>query len=181
MTLPVEQSLDVFFNKFLKLAQEKTKLLEIDYDEDWPSPCYQSQAKNGETVKWRPVRQSPRGTFDDLSAALSINIHPDFSAYFSAYYSFHLPAIANQGECELLQVCSEQDFRRLQENLIGHVLMKQRLKQSPTLFFALTQDDDYIISLDNGTGEVVLERVGKTPERVLAPNMATFITDLNPM
>lgn len=180
MTLHVQQSLDVFIDKFLKLGQEKKELLQIEYDDEWPSPCYQGKAENGKPVQWRPVKQSPAGTFADMSDALSLNIHGDFCAYFSSYYSFHLPAVASQGECELLQVCSEQDFLRLQENLIGHVLMKQRLKQAPTLFFALTQDDDYIISLENQTGEVVLERVGKKPECVLAPNLAEFIASLEP-
>ena len=77
-------------------------------------------------------------------------------------------------------MCSEEDFERLQQNLIGHLLMKQRLKQPPTLFFGLTDEDDFILSVDNASGEVVLEQVGKLPTRCLAPDLATFVDGLTP-
>ncbi|HCB09072.1 MAG TPA: SecY-interacting protein, partial [Alteromonas sp.] len=98
----------------------------------------------------------------------------------TTYWSFNLSVKAEQGSCELLQVCSEEDFERLQQNLIGHLLMKQRLKQPPTLFFGLTDEDDFILSVDNASGEVVLEQVGKLPTRCLAPDLATFIDGLTP-
>ena len=80
----------------------------------------------------------------------------------------------------LEQELNPLSIERLQENLIGHIMMKRRLKQPATLFFALTDDDDYLISLDNSTGEVLLERVGKRAEQVLAPSMADFLSALTP-
>ncbi len=53
---------------------------------------------------------------------------------------------------------SHHDFERLQQNLIGHILMKQKLKQAITLFFAVTDEDDIILSVNNNTGEVWAEK-----------------------
>jgi SecY interacting protein Syd len=49
-----------------------------------------------------------------------------------------------------------------------------------TLFIALTDEDDFILAVDNISGEVVLEQVGLLPKEVLAPNLATFIQSLQP-
>jgi SecY interacting protein Syd len=91
-----------------------------------------------------------------------------------------MQAKAAQGACELLQVWNEEDFERLQQNLIGHLLMKQRLKQSPSLFFGLTDEEDFILTVINDTGEVALEQVGKPAQEILAPTLAHFIAQLSP-
>ncbi|MEG3767235.1 SecY-interacting protein [Alteromonas sp. 14N.309.X.WAT.G.H12] len=178
MIPPLQFSLDAFIDKYRNRAKKHPEVLSIEFDDEWPSPCYQKRGENGEMVPWMPVEQQPKGSFKGTEEALGLSLHADFQCFFTSYYSFHLPAIAPQGRCELLQVCSEADFDRLQENVIGHLLMKKRLKQSPTLFIGLTDDDDYLISLDNHSGEVVLERVGKEPEKVLAADLATFLDSL---
>lgn len=178
MISSMQVSLDAFIDKYRKWAKKHPDFLSISFDETWPSPCYQKKGDNGEMVPWLPVVQQPGGSFKGTEEALGLSLHPDFQRFFSSYYSFPLPAVAPHGRCELLQVCSETDFDRLQENLIGHLLMKKRLKQSPTLFIGLTDDDDYLISLDNHSGEVVLERVGKEPEKILAADLATFLDSL---
>ena len=174
------QSLDAFIQQCLTAGSQNPDFLTIEFDKDWPSPCYSRDAENGEVVNWQPVKQTGNNNFNGLEEALDIKLHADFVTWFTRYFSFHLPAKAEQGNCELLQVCSDEDFERLQENLIGHIMMKRRLKQPATLFFALTDDDDYLISLDNSTGEVLLERVGKRAEQVLAPSMADFLSALTP-
>ncbi|MBU2977844.1 SecY-interacting protein [Alteromonas sp. C1M14] len=179
MIHPMQSSLDAFVEKFRNQAKVQADFLSIEFDPQWPSPCYQKEGVNGDIVPWIPVKQAPRGSFKGTEEALALTLHPDFHCFFTSYYSFHLPAIAPQGRCELLQVCSDADFDRLQQNIIGHLLMKKRLKQSPTLFIGLTEDDDYLISLDNTSGEVVLERVGKEPEQVLATNLSTFLDSLS--
>jgi SecY interacting protein Syd len=64
--------------------------------------------------------------------------------------------------------------------LVGHILMKRRLKQPETLFIALTDEDDFILTVDNASGEVVLEQVGLLPKEVVAPNLEVFIQSLQP-
>jgi SecY interacting protein Syd len=64
---------------------------------------------------------------------------------------------------------------------IAHVLMKRRLKQDDTLFFALTDEEDYILSVVLKTGAVMLEKVGKEPHREIAKNISEFIAQLKPL
>lgn len=180
MALAIHNYLDLFVSNFLSYYQKSDKELLIEYDAQWMSPCYLSTAKDGELVGWAPQRQNENLSFDNVESALNITLDSEYCAFFTRYYSDNLPAIAKQGPCELLQVWNSDDFERLQQNLIGHLLMKQRLKQSPTLFFALTNEDDFILSVQNDTGEVVLEQVGKPPKEIIAPNLSTFIASLSP-
>ena len=58
--------------------------------------------------------------------------------------------------------------------------MKRRLRQRDTLFFAVTDEDDFVLSVLNETGEVVLERVGKEPQEILATDLTSFLQSLKP-
>ena len=63
---------------------------------------------------------------------------------------------------------------------MGQILMKRRLKQRETLFIGLTDEDDFILTVDNMSGKVMLEQVGLLPKEVVAPNLAVFIQSLKP-
>jgi SecY interacting protein Syd len=80
----------------------------------------------------------------------------------------------------LLQPWNQGDFERLQQNLVGHILMKRRLKQPETFFIALTDEDDFILTVHNTSGEVMLEQVGLLPKEVVAPNLAEFLQSIQP-
>lgn len=68
-------------------------------------------------------------------------------------------------------------MQRLIENQLGHALNKLRNKQSLTFFIACT-DADYIISIENQSGQVVLERPGYAIEKVLAVSLTDFLDEL---
>ena len=176
MTEKLNQSLDEFLARY----SAKNPTLHTQFDNDWISPCASVSADDGEWVSWKPVLQSDENNFADMENALELTINPQLKAYYTRYYADHLEANTNRGALTLLQVWNKDDFERLQQNLIGHVLMKRKLKQSITLFFAMTDEDDFIISVENDSGQVVLEQVGKEPKEVLAPDLATFIADLTP-
>ncbi len=178
MALSLTEQLDEFVSTYVKLAGDDG--LKVPYDSKWPSACYDDVVGDGERVTWTPKKQSGKCSFDNVETALSLTIHPDYCQFFTSYFSENLSAKASQGNCELLQVWNEEDFTRLQENLIGHVLMKQRLKQQPTLFFGLTDEEDFILSVINETGEVALEQVGRPPQKILAASLAEFIAALTP-
>lgn len=181
MNQEVSDALDGFVHKLLQQAQiDKTPLF-IEYDPQWPSACYLQQVNVGENVAWQPVRQTDDVDWTDFESALDFSLHPSIKDYFKCYWSDNLQAKHALGRLELIQVWNEADFERLQQNLIGHVLMKRRLKQKETLFFALTDQEDEILSIDNTTGEVVLEQVGLEPKKVIAANLASFILAIDPL
>ena len=145
MALTISAQLDKFVSSYVEQAEAEG--LKIAFDSEWPSPCYETTAQDGELVRWSPTLQSPVQSFSNVEEALSLELNPDYCEYFTRYYSDNLKANAPQGRCELLQVFNTEDFERLQQNLIGHLLMKQRLRQAPTLFVGLSARMTIKISL----------------------------------
>ena len=180
MSEQVTAALDEFVLKYLIAAKEHSEMLVVEYDNDWPSDCYTTTGNTGDKVDWQPIKRSGLANFNDLEKALEMKIHPDVISYYSAYWSDNLSAETSKGYLQLLQPWNQGDFERLQQNLVGHILMKRRLKQPETFFIALTDEDDFILTVDNTSGEVVLEQVGLLPKEVIAPNLATFIQTLQP-
>ncbi|MBF7072257.1 SecY-interacting protein [Glaciecola sp. MH2013] len=185
-TQTLNESLDQFISSYIGLLSDDNSQIMTEYDSEWPSPCIQLTSEDlnatadGSEVPWQPVLRNDGVTLNNIAEALEIEIDPQLSALFCRYYSHDLPAVTERGELEILQAWNEEDFDRLQKNLIAHVLMKRRLKQPETLFFATTDQEEFIISLELATGNVVLEQVGKLPKEVLAPDIATFIDSLKP-
>ncbi|MBD3585409.1 SecY-interacting protein [Salinimonas sp. HHU 13199] len=181
MANSIEASLDALMSTLNSASTGQS--LTTAYEPAWPSPCYQlpdtASLKEGDQVSWVPVRQDSGNNFSQLEDALEITLDNQFKTFFTRYFAFNIAASAPQGPCELLQVISDDDFARLQENLIGHILMKRRLRQPETLFFGLTDDDNLILCVKNETGEVVLERVGKKGEEIVADDLCTFLSALN--
>lgn len=169
--------LDQFVARYISMHEDA---LLTTYDANWPSECYAERKEDGENVHWKPVIQNDGNVFTNVEAALNITLNKAYCDFFTRYYSDNLPAIAPRGNCELLQAWNKDDFERLQQNTIGHLMMKARLKQAPTLFFAVTDEEDFILSVLNSTGEVVLEQVGQPPKEVIAPDLPTFIAGLTP-
>lgn len=180
MDQKISDALDGFVHRFLQKAQSEKEELLIEFDSQWPSACYTQQANEGDEVNWQPVRQSHAVDWSAFETALEISLHPSIKNYFACYWSDNLAAKHDFGPLELIQVWNEADIERLQQNLIGHILMKRRLKQSETLFFALTDEEDEILCINNITGEVVLEQVGLEPKRVIAPDLTSFILSIEP-
>jgi SecY interacting protein Syd len=185
------ETLQQFANQFLRKHQElHLNFPKIEQDEQWPSPCEIFNDSNevdklgllpGE-VYWQPVTiEKEMLNFDNVESALEMTLHSDIKTYFTTLYSETLDANCEEGNLSLLFAWNKDDFLRLQENLIGHILMKQRLKQAETIFFAVTDEEDMIISIDNNTGEVWVERVGCKPHKKLADSLVQFIKQLTPI
>jgi SecY interacting protein Syd len=160
----------------------------IEHDEQWLSPC-ELGPHDTNLHYWQPVAmdseqltndQEESLTFTNVESALDIELHQDIKTYFTTIFSGDIEAHCDEGELSLLFAWNKEDFERLQENIIGHILMKQRLKQAETVFFAVTDEEDMIISIDNGSGEVWVERVGCKPHKKLSDSLAEFIRQLMP-
>ena len=179
---PVTGALQHFHDKFLNMHREQRQSLPlVEHDNQWLSPCEQGEADSNAMVQWQPVQCPETLGFDNMEHALGFAIHPDIKAFYGSFYSGNLPAITDDGRLELLQVWNRDDFDRLQENLLGHIMMKRKRKQAITLFLGLTDHDEIIISINNDTGEIWAESVGKEPHKFLSRNLATFINTLTPV
>lgn len=176
----VSTALDDFVQRYLAAAKNHPHMSLVEYDQEWPSECYISSGIPDGQVPWQPIKRKETARLTDLQRALDMDIHPAVISYYTAYWSDNLNAKTSKGQLQLLQPWNQQDFERLQQNLVGHILMKRRLKQPETLFIGLTDEDDFILSVDNESGEVVLEQVGLVPKDVLAANLAEFIHSLLP-
>jgi SecY interacting protein Syd len=187
------QALQSLIQTYLKKHHDTYEHLPtITSDQEWQSPCEQGKAK-GELSYWQPIFIADLVKNDDTSAvdreqlnfaniesALGLTLHDDIKSYFTYILSADLEVECNEGPLSLLFAWNAEDFQRLQENIIGHILMKRRLKQAETIFFAVTDEDDMIISLDNATGQVWIEQVGCKPHKKLSNSLVEFIEQLTP-
>ena len=167
------------WQKFMARYTESVKLT-TQFDPLWPSPCINESIEaltEGQEVTWTPVAR-PVDDMSEFGRALDLDLSAPLLEFYAAFYAEHLEVTINQGKITLLQAWNEEDFERLQENLIGHVLMKRRLKQADTLFIGLPENDNYLISVLMSTGEVMLEPVGKEPTEVISPSLTHFFESL---
>jgi len=168
-----------FGQNYVDAYQQKFNTLPIaEIDPESTSPC-QVSATDDENATWKAIKIVDELDFDNINNALNVEIHQDIKTYFCTMYADSIHAQHEDGKLSLLFAWNHEDFLRLQENIIGHIMMKQRLKQKITIFFAVTDEEDMIVSLDNDSGEVWLERVGCEPHRKLADNVMSFISSLS--
>lgn len=184
MTTAVSSALADFYQAYAEQSQsQQVKPAQI-FDPEWDSTCFLagSEERDGEIYRfWQPVKRDGKIDFANIENALEISLDKQINAFFGDYYSDHIYADFNGEIVGLVQVWNEDDFIGLQENLIAHLLMKKKLKQSPTLFIATCDDEMDIIAIDNTNGAVVKERLGKGISAVLSPDLASFITQLKPV
>lgn len=144
-----------------------------------PSPCVQQSVN--EQVFWLPQPFTLAQNLDGVKRALDMQLQPSVEAWYTAQFAGDMAAAFDGQRCTLLQTWSEEDFQRVQENLIGHLVMQRRLKASPTLFIATTDSELEVIVVCNLTGQVLLEQLGKKKRTILADNVAEFIQRLEIM
>jgi len=182
------QILQQFSEQYITDYQKTNGCLpSVEQDDEWPSLCEKSATDPSDLpqgeVYWQPITidKSEELSFENVESALDFTLHNDIKTYFTLLYSESLDALCDEGELSLLFAWNKSDFERLQENLIGHILMKRRLKQQETIFFAVTDEEDMIISVDNTSGAVWVERVGCKPHKQLSDSLAEFISQLTPV
>lgn len=144
-----------------------------------PSPCVITTLE-GE-VWWHPRPFTLAPNLDAVERALDIRLQASVSAFYTSQFSGDMTGTLGSQPMSLLQAWSEEDFIRVQENLIGHLVMKRRLKQSPTLFIATTDSELEVVSVCNMSGEVLLEQLGTGKRQVIAPSVEIFLNRLQPL
>ncbi|WP_019211550.1 SecY-interacting protein [Yersinia massiliensis] len=144
-----------------------------------PSPCIVETQDN--EVIWLPQPFVADANLNNIERALEIQLHPDIHEFYTCQYAGDMMADLGDHRFNLLQVWSEDDFIRLQENLIGHLVTQKRLKLSPTLFLATTESEMTMASFCNVSGNVVLEEFGRSKRTLLASNLTHFLDALRPV
>ncbi len=177
----VSQALAEFTKRYITLWQEKYGHHPVSEElYGFPSPCIEQTV--GEQVYWCSKPFVPEGaTLESVERALEISLCPDIHHFYTTQFAGDMTAKLGEKALTLLQVWSEDDFVRLQENLIGHLVTQKRLKLPPTLFLATTDDEMAMYSLCNRTGEIVLEQFGSTNREIIAESLVHFLTKLEPV
>lgn len=172
-------ALQAFTQRFCHLWQQKTGHdPQSDALYGIPSPCIRHTG-NG-VVFWQPCPFTPDADLTGVERAMDIRLMPEIHTFYTTQYAGDMPAILGNTVLELLQPWSQDDFRRVQENLIGHLVTQRRLKLSPTLFIATTEDDREVMSVCNLTGRVLLEKLGTAQRETVSDSLPEFLDDLHP-
>jgi SecY interacting protein Syd len=166
------------------LIDESTALtpnghFEIDTDLDWNSDCI-IKSEHGIST-WKPIEQSIPVNFSGLANAVEAPIHADAIEYFSSFWSSSIQGKTKEGPLSLIQLWNPEDFERLIENLIGHLIAKSNVKLPFTLFFATADpDSELFLSIENDTGRILLEEPGSPPIKEVDSNLTDFLKRVSP-
>ncbi|GAA5190554.1 SecY-interacting protein [Ferrimonas gelatinilytica] len=173
-----ESPLSHFIQRYLQAWQRSLGTLPA-CEQDEPGPALQGRDEEGRAL-WQPVAQQPQVRFDNIEAALSLTLHPSVSAHYGQFFAGPLQFDAEFGQGELLQLWSPEELPRLQENLIGHLMMKRSLKQPATIFIGLLGEGEEMLVLENESGSVWLEIPGQLPHQRLAESLEGLLSQLSP-
>lgn len=176
---PAFQALSLFTQRYIEQWQTEFNHLPRSTElYGMPSPCIIK--KDDSAVFWLPVATNHH-SLDVVEEVIYLTIHPDTRLFYSAQYAGDMMATFDERSLSLIQVWSDEDFSRLEQNMLAHLSMQKRLKRRPSVFIATTTDETEIITIDNQTGAVMLEKLIENKTDKLAENLATFLSGLKPI
>ncbi|AOM42319.1 SecY-interacting protein [Xenorhabdus hominickii] len=180
MTLNVTEALSDFTQRYIDQWQRETGFPPASSDlYGIPSPCI--ERTGDEVVYWLPQPFSVQGGLNKVETALDIRLQNSVNDFYVTQFAGDMTASLEGQSFSLIQAWSEDDFIRLQENLIGHLVTQKRLKLPPTAFIGTADSDMGLISICNMTGQVILEQFGRHERTTLSADLVTFLSALKPV
>ena len=182
MSIETKAALKRLLGRYLDDCQHATGSLPVqEHDSAWPSECQVGEPDARGMIHWEPRERDGIADFSGLERALEVEIHPDIKSFYGSYWAGAIDLEADEGGVTLIQVWNDDDFDRLAENILGHAMAKQRIGAPLTIFIACTDEGELMLSVENDTGQVVLEEPGSLPIRVVSPSLAAFLDRLRPV
>lgn len=176
------QALEKFLQHYCTTYVDKIGEYPRYYFQGEHSPCMLSHDHTSQDlpIQWQWVKRKTKADFSNVEQALSISLWPEINDFYGAFFAAPVMFSSHFGDGELTQVWNEQDMNYLQQNIIGHLMMKQTLKQPLTWFIGLLENADKMITVDNTNGSVWIEIPGEIPTEKLADSICEFIGMLTP-
>jgi len=176
-------ALDCFIKNYLKSYQDTLSEFPRYYPVGEDSICIQGtfNADTDDTVFWQPIKRDNAADFSNVEHALNIQLHQDIHAFYGQYFSAPLQFTSSFGDGELLQAWNQDDFEHLQQNVIGHLIMKKKLKQPATWFIGVLGEGEQMLTVNNDDGSVWIEIPGQKQSSQVAPSLTQFLQQLSPM
>jgi SecY interacting protein Syd len=184
-------ALDSLLTRYENLYKDTNKLglPSLCLEEPWPSPCIiETTAEtvddlttktNEQTHFWQHTVKNMDNIFVDLERALELDFHPDIHTFYATFWSNGIRVEHSDVDFALIQTWNEEDQENLKENILGHCFAKMKARLPLTVFIGCT-DSNEIISIENESGSIVLERPGRKAHKILAQNLESFLLELNP-
>lgn len=166
------------FARWFAYQQQRGILVCCPEDEKRLSPCRYDPEN---PALWKVWERPQSVSLHNIASALECVFHPAIHAYYGHGFAGQISASFKGLAVTLVQPWNDEDFERLQENMVAHVMMLRRLKLPLTLFLATVPNELQVISLDNESGAVVLEQLGQPKRWVLADSLPAFLQRLSPL
>ena len=174
----VTETLGTLLERYV-LVMEEYGMITVEADPEWPSPCEVGTPDEEGMIAWKPTAMTVPPDFSDMEAAIGETLHPDIKAFYGSYWAGEVQAGYEDETVLLRTVWNPKDLARTKAALIDHALARREaLSGSATIFVANT-NSDLFFSVDNVTGEVLLEEPGNPPQGVSAPSLSHFLADLS--
>lgn len=179
MTNLVTRALLSFTQRYSNAYFQRYQTLPCSHDlVGLASVCIQEQ--EDDKVYWQAQQRNSIASLASVEQGMELTLHPDIDPFYGTQYCADMPALWRDQALTLVQVWNKDDYVRLQENILGHLVMQRRLKQKPTVFIATTDDDMTVISICNLTGNVIRETLGRKHREVLCMDVVDFLNQLKP-
>jgi SecY interacting protein Syd len=166
------------FARWFAYQQQRGIAVHCPDEEDRPSPC-RYDPRN--PALWQRWTRPQMADLHNIAVALGCDFHPAIHTYYGHGFAGQISASFKGLAVTLVQPWNDDDFERLQENMVAHVMMLRRLKLPLTIFIATVPNELQVVSLDNDSGAVVLEQLGQPTRWILADSLAEFLQRLSPL